>query len=69
MEGDTGMTITIEIILTLVAFYCGANWLLLIYWYYSGQLLDSEFEEKNRHAFMLGLCCVLALGFLGLILK
>jgi hypothetical protein len=62
------MKTVIEIVLALVVAWCGGNWLMIAYWYYSGQLLDSEFTAKNEQAFMHGLCFILALGFLGLML-
>lgn len=61
------MTTIIAIVLILIAVYCGANWLLIFYWWLRGRLYD-ELDAAER-AFQFGLCFILALGFAGLLLK
>lgn len=51
----------IEILLVLVALYCGGSWLFLA-WHSFRHRTDVE-----TVTFHLGLCFILAIGFLGLI--
>lgn len=57
----------IEIALGLAALYCGGVWLLNFILFAAGRLKPST--ELGAHTFHLGLCFILAAGFLGLLLK
>lgn len=59
--------ILIIISLAIPAGYCGYQWLFRAYQAATGKIVvDAELEE---HTFHLGLCFILAAGFLGLLLK
>lgn len=64
------MTIII-ILLNLIALYTGGMWLYLGFQTTRRGIVLERDEAWNyeRHTFHLGLCCILALGFLGLIVK
>lgn len=61
--------LVIKTLLALTAIYCGGTWL----WLSTGALRDRlglTFERQDaieRYTFHLGLCFILAVGFLGLI--
>jgi hypothetical protein len=59
----------ISLLLVLAAAYTGGAWLANMYLWGSGSIMPSEYAEVNDHMFKLGLCCILALGFAGLIAK
>jgi hypothetical protein len=63
------MTFIIELILGVAAGWCAANWLMIFYWWASGQITPDEAGRLNDLAFKFGLCAILSLGFLGLLLK
>lgn len=56
------MTIT-QVTLSLAAFYCAVMWLFLV------ARSIATHEDYEIETFHLGLCGILALGFLGLLLK
>jgi hypothetical protein len=58
--------ILIKILLAVVALYSGATCLLVYYAATRGRVNQQEAELNTFH---LGLCFILALGFLGLMLK
>ena len=62
------MTI-IMVMLTVIAAYCFGMWLRLAYHGMTQNLLTTELESIEQQTFHLGLCGVLALGFVGLMLK
>lgn len=59
----------IEILLGLVALYCGGMWLwmALVTWTRRRSLDPAVAERIAEQTFRLGLCFVLAVGFLGVI--
>lgn len=60
------MTLII-ILLAVAAAYCGGMWLYCLMQFLRGRIQASE--EIEQHTFHLGLCLILASGFLGLILS
>ena len=56
----------IPILLALVALYCGGMWLFVFAQSLRGGLHISP-EMAEEHSFHLGLCFILAIGFLGLL--
>lgn len=59
----------VEAILSVVALYCGGMWLVCLAQVlkHGAALSDFDRGEIEQHSFHLGLCFILALGFLGLI--
>ena len=61
----------ITVILILAAIYSGGAWLwLFMSFVHNRHTISAEaFELMERNTFHLGVCCILSLGFLGLILS
>jgi len=57
----------IAFILLVIAAWCGLNYLFIVVMHYAGRLYNET--EANERAFQFGLCCILALGFLGLLIR
>lgn len=61
----------IEIALAVAALYCGGMWLFQAFVFYRSRkafALDPNASARmENHTFHLGLCFILALGFLGLV--
>lgn len=62
------MKTLIEIVLGLIAAYCGWVWLSVVLAWHRDKLPSMTFVEANQVAIGTGLCGILALGFLGLML-
>lgn len=63
------MITLIAIALGLAALYCAGMWLLYGYHGLRGRLALTDGDQIERHTFHLGLCFILAAGFLGLLLR
>lgn len=59
--------LAIKIMLGLTALYCGGMWGLCFARFIGGKYRLDDHEAVERHTFHLGLCFILAIGFLGLI--
>lgn len=66
------MKTLIEILLVAIALYTGGAWAFSAWGFYAngGKTWPIELRERyNTAMFYLGLCCILSLGFLGLMLE
>jgi hypothetical protein len=59
----------IEILLSVVAVYCGSMWLYLFASYNTNRIASEGEQVAREEARALGVCFILAAGFLGLILS
>lgn len=58
----------IAVILALVVIYCFGMWIFAAVQHYRHSFTDAAEEIIERYTFHLGLCGIIAIGFLGLIL-
>ena len=63
------LTLIIIALLLIVSLYCGGMWLWMAWIMLDdrGRLSRADLIEFERQTFHLGLCFILAIGFLGLI--
>lgn len=63
----------IQALLAIAAIYSGGMWLYMAFASYRGRAAlktdESLRHEVQAHTFHLGLCCIVAAGFLGLMVK
>lgn len=62
------MKTAIEIILALIALYSGYSWLTWVVAHYRGRLTRYSFHDVQFSMVGSGISCILALGFLGVML-
>lgn len=65
--------IIIQALLAIAAIYSGGSWAMMFVSAYRGRATlksdESLRHEVQMHSFHLGLCCIVAAGFLGLLVK
>jgi hypothetical protein len=64
--------IALGVLLALVALYCGGAWLFVAwsFWRVRKKVVSADIRrDVQTNTFHLGLCFILALGFLGLLLR
>jgi amino acid permease len=64
------MLTLVKILLAAAALYGGVMWLFVAWVSFRTKSATPEQNDRiERYTFHLGLCCIVALGFLGLLLK